>query len=164
MKPTTSVTGVLIVIVRVWARAVRRHHPAADRRRAAAAGGPRPVDVGYVALSRLSAGPSSSQLALAEQMSYDKTRLIAVLDELAALGLVEREPDPTDRRARIVTLTGAGRERLAAARADIRAMEDGLLADLDPAARAGLRATPAGLAPRGTPGDAGRSPPEARRT
>ena len=65
----------------------------------------------YVALTRLAEGPASTQQALAQQMGYDKTRLIALLDELAAAGLIERRPDPDDRRARIVALTDAGRAR-----------------------------------------------------
>ena len=70
---------------------------------------------GYVALNRLARGPAPRQLALAEAMGYDKTRLIALLDALEADGLITRAPDPEDRRARIVRLTPAGRQRHAAA-------------------------------------------------
>jgi DNA-binding MarR family transcriptional regulator len=84
----------------------------------------------YVVLSHLARSPTGTQLELARAIGYDKTRLIALLDQLQAAGLLTREPDPTDRRARTVRLTTTGRERYAAARADIRAMEDGLLADL----------------------------------
>src|SRR4051812_4691622 len=82
----------------------------------------------YIALSRLAGQPPGTQLALARSMKYDKSRLIALLDALEGDGLVTREPDPSDRRARIVRLTSTGSARLAAARADIRKMEDGLLA------------------------------------
>jgi DNA-binding MarR family transcriptional regulator len=85
---------------------------------------------GYVALARLARGPAPRQLALAEAMGYDKTRLIALLDALEADGLVTRAPDPTDRRARVVRLTARGRRRHAAAVADIRAMEETVLAEL----------------------------------
>ncbi len=101
---------------------------------------------GYVALSRLVDAPAPTQLALAEQMGYDKTRLIAQLDELAGAGLIERRPDPADRRARIIALTEAGRARHAAAQADIRAMESELLAGLSSAEQASLRRTVARLA------------------
>jgi DNA-binding MarR family transcriptional regulator len=93
----------------------------------------------YIALSHLARKPAGTQLALAQAMRYDKTRLIGLLDELEGDGLITRGVDPTDRRARIVTLTGAGEARRAAARADIRAMEDELLEDLDPAERTRLR-------------------------
>ena len=103
----------------------------------------------YVALTRLAEGPASTQQALAQQMGYDKTRLIALLDELAAAGLIERRPDPDDRRARIVALTDAGRARYRAARDDIRAMERSLLADLDERDRRVLRAALTRLADAG---------------
>jgi hypothetical protein len=61
---------------------------------------------------------------------YDKTRLIGLLDELERDGLITRKPDPTDRRARTVNLTPAGKKRHAAAQADVRAMEDEFLGDL----------------------------------
>ena len=101
---------------------------------------------GYIALSHLAREPASTQLVLAQAMRYDKTRLIGLLDELEDDGLIARTVDPTDRRARIVTLTEAGEARHAAARADIRAMEDDFLEDLDPAEQTRLRDTLARLA------------------
>lgn len=82
---------------------------------------------GYIALSRLAAGPADSQLLLAESMGYDKTRLITLLDALEADGLLTREPDPDDRRARVIALTPAGRKLHRAARRSIRTMEKRLL-------------------------------------
>jgi DNA-binding MarR family transcriptional regulator len=82
----------------------------------------------YIVLSRLSAAPAETQLGLAKAINYDKTRLIGLLDELERDGLITRTPDPADRRARIVRLTADGEARHAAARRDIRAMEDRLLA------------------------------------
>jgi DNA-binding MarR family transcriptional regulator len=67
---------------------------------------------------------------MAEAIGYDKTRLISLLDGLQDRGLVSREPDPEDRRARVVRLTPAGTRKLRAARADIRAMERRVLSDL----------------------------------
>jgi DNA-binding MarR family transcriptional regulator len=95
----------------------------------------------YVALTRLGGGPAPTQIALAEQMGYDKTRLIVILDQLAGEGLIERTPDPGDRRARIVQLTAAGRDRYLQARADIRAMESEMLDGFGEAEQATLRAT-----------------------
>ncbi|MFI8419402.1 MarR family winged helix-turn-helix transcriptional regulator [Streptomyces sp. NPDC085479] len=69
----------------------------------------------------------------------DKSKLVLVLDELEAAGLVARRPDPADRRARIVEATDDGRRVLDAARDDVRAIEDSLLSDLEPAARQALR-------------------------
>jgi DNA-binding MarR family transcriptional regulator len=94
---------------------------------------------GYIALSRLADGPAGTQLALAEAMGHDKTRLIPLLDQLESDGLVTREPDPSDRRARIVRLTAAGRARLRAARAAIRTMEHDLLSGFGSTERRSLR-------------------------
>jgi DNA-binding MarR family transcriptional regulator len=99
----------------------------------------------YIALSHLARQPAGTQLALAQAIRSDKTRLIALLDELEREGLITRTADPTDRRARIVTLTKAGRARQAAARADIRRMEDEFLQDLGATERTRLRSTLAGL-------------------
>jgi DNA-binding MarR family transcriptional regulator len=94
---------------------------------------------GYIALSHLAHEPAGTQLALAEAIRYDKTRLIGLLDELEREGLVTRKPDPADRRARIVSLTPAGRRRHAAAQADIRAMEEEFLGALSASDRERLR-------------------------
>ena len=99
----------------------------------------------YIALSHLARRPAATQLVLAQAMRHDKTRLIGLLDELEGDGLITRTVDPTDRRARIVTLTEAGEARHAAARADIRAMEDELLKDVDPGDQTRLRDILAGL-------------------
>jgi DNA-binding MarR family transcriptional regulator len=85
---------------------------------------------GYVALNRIVDGQAATQLLLAQAMGYDKTRLITLLDELERDGLVTRQPDPTDRRAKIVRLTPKGIRRHAAAVADIRAMEAEVLSSL----------------------------------
>lgn len=84
----------------------------------------------YAVLSQLARQEAPTQLALAQAIAYDKTRLIKLLDDLEGEGLLVREADPTDRRARIVRLTPAGERRLAQARADIRAMEEELLGEL----------------------------------
>jgi DNA-binding MarR family transcriptional regulator len=93
---------------------------------------------GYIALTQLAREPAETQLALAAAIGHDKTRLIGVLDALEADGLITRVPSAEDRRVRRVAITDAGRERHAAAVADIRAMEDELLAGLEPAEREAL--------------------------
>jgi DNA-binding MarR family transcriptional regulator len=105
----------------------------------------------YSVLVALETGPAQTQARLATAIGRDKTRLIPSLDRLAARGLVARDPDPDDRRNRIVTLTAAGRELLGACRSDIRAMEADLLADVPEPDRATLLRTLAQLAPRPAP-------------
>jgi DNA-binding MarR family transcriptional regulator len=100
----------------------------------------------YAALSALARGTVSSQLALAQRIHYDKTRLIALLDGLERAGLVVRRPDPADRRARTVRLTSEGTRRHTAVRDAIRVMEERMLAPLDPATQQVLRSALAHLA------------------
>jgi DNA-binding MarR family transcriptional regulator len=93
---------------------------------------------GYIVLSALGSGPARTQAALAQSIGADKTRLIGVLDELQRRRLIIRRPDPTDRRAHLVSLTAAGREVCAAIRADLRVQEERVLADLPDPDRRGL--------------------------
>ncbi|MFD7733302.1 MarR family winged helix-turn-helix transcriptional regulator [Kitasatospora phosalacinea] len=101
---------------------------------------------GYTVLMAVVDAPTRSQLALAQAVSVDKSKLVLVIDELEAAELVRRRPDPADRRARIVEATDTGRRVLDAARADVLAIEDHLLADLEPGAQRSLRTLLAGLA------------------
>ncbi len=82
---------------------------------------------GYVVLGALQGEPRRSQAALAEGIGADKTRIIATLDALQADGLITREPDPADRRARILSITPAGRRTREAARDEIQRNEERLL-------------------------------------
>jgi DNA-binding MarR family transcriptional regulator len=52
------------------------------------------------------------------------------VDRLADRGLVDRLPDPHDRRGVLVRLTGSGRDRVDAALSDLLAREQGLLSGL----------------------------------
>ncbi|MFV0464226.1 MAG: MarR family winged helix-turn-helix transcriptional regulator [Nostocoides sp.] len=62
------------------------------------------------------------------------------VDRLVALGLVERRPDPGDRRGVLVRLTEQGRSRVDDAFADLIDRERDLLDGLEGADRAGLAA------------------------
>jgi len=90
-------------------------------------GGPR----GYLVLVALSVGEPPTQLVLAGQVSLDRTVMTYLLDDLEAAGLVARQPDPRDRRARLVGLTDAGRDAVTQARRKIAEAEHFVLADLD---------------------------------
>ncbi|WP_344412685.1 MarR family transcriptional regulator [Pseudonocardia ailaonensis] len=94
----------------------------------------------YAVLRGLREGPAQTQATLADAVGRDRTRLIPILDRLEARGLLRREPDPGDRRNRIVSITGEGRELTDSAAAGIRAVEEADLLDgLEPAERAALR-------------------------
>jgi DNA-binding MarR family transcriptional regulator len=57
------------------------------------------------------------------------------IDRLAEAGLVRREPDPTDKRGVLVTLTSQGADRVDSALADLLVREQALLASLDKSER-----------------------------
>jgi DNA-binding MarR family transcriptional regulator len=84
----------------------------------------------YIVLTALRAGPTRTQAALAAGIGADKTRLIPVLDDLQRRALIKREPDPADRRVRLLGLTPEGGRRQQAIQADLRAAEQELLAAL----------------------------------
>ena len=96
---------------------------------------------GYRVLLTLGAQPARSQAALAGQIGADKTRLIPVLDDLQERGLIERHPDPADRRVRLLSVTPEGHRVCSSAQARIQQQEEEWLAVLPPAdRRAFLRA------------------------
>ncbi len=53
-----------------------------------------------------------SQAELVALSGLDRTTMVAVIDRLEELGLVERRPDPADRRKRAVVATSVGAARL----------------------------------------------------
>jgi DNA-binding MarR family transcriptional regulator len=104
-----------------------------------------------------------SQSALAEAIRADKTRIIPVLDDLAERGLIHREPDPADRRVRLLSITDRGSRVREAVQSAIQQNEERLLAHLPPSDRTPfLRAlhTLATLPSLTAPA----APPKARRT
>ena len=85
---------------------------------------------GYAVLSALRAEPARTQAALARTIGADKTRLIGVLDTLQQRGLIEREPDPADRRVHLLRLTAEGKRLHTSVQAEIRKAESKFLAGL----------------------------------
>jgi MarR family transcriptional regulator, transcriptional regulator for hemolysin len=57
----------------------------------------------------LSRWPEARQTELADRMRVEPMTLTGYLDRLEARGLVERRPDPTDRRAKRLVVTGRAR-------------------------------------------------------
>ena len=53
-----------------------------------------------------------SQQALGDSLQIAPSRMVALIDELEARGLMERRPNPSDRRARALHLTDGGRKAL----------------------------------------------------
>jgi DNA-binding MarR family transcriptional regulator len=98
-------------------------------------GGPR----GYQLLAAAEDLPGT-QLAMAHRLGIDRTVMTYLLDDLESAGLVERQPDPTDRRARRIQVTGSGRRLLEERAERLKGAEDDVLAALDPTDREAFRA------------------------
>jgi DNA-binding MarR family transcriptional regulator len=99
-------------------------------------GGPR----GYQVLAAAAHGTVGSQLALAQHLGVDRTVMTYLLDDLEAAGLIERRPDPADRRARRIVATKQGAKLLAALDDRLQTAEARLLTPLDPKERESFRA------------------------
>lgn len=86
-------------------------------------------------LTALDESGPDSQAALSRRCGIDRSDMVALVNDLALGGLLERRPDETDRRRNVVSLTAAGRERLQALREVIAAAQDELLAPLSASER-----------------------------
>jgi len=93
---------------------------------------------GYVVLTALAEQSVRTQAALAQSIGADKSRIIGVLDELQERGLIQRRPDPADRRVHLLSLTEAGSRLRESAREAIQRQEEervlSVLPDADRAA------------------------------
>lgn len=120
-----------------WALAtvLRAHVRAADLVLADLPGGPR----AYRLLVAVAQQQLPSQLALAEAVGLDRTVVTYLLDGLVAAGLVERQADPADRRARRIVLTPSGTSRLADFQERLRQVERHVFQSLDEQDTAQLR-------------------------
>jgi DNA-binding MarR family transcriptional regulator len=89
----------------------------------------------YALLAALQESGSGSQSALSRRTGIYSSDLVAVINELAARGHVERSPDPADRRRNVITITPQGRHHLRQLDKIIAAAQDELLAPLTPQER-----------------------------
>jgi DNA-binding MarR family transcriptional regulator len=89
---------------------------------------------GVIALHLLDAGPLS-QTDLARRARVETQTMSRTIERLEREGLVERQPDPADRRRQVVTRTSAGHEAWTAT----RSLEAEVFPELDD--QAALRAT-----------------------
>lgn len=77
-------------------------------------------------LNLVDAAEGQSQQTIGEAIEVPPSRMVALVDELEQLGLLERRPNPEDRRVRALYLTAAGRRTLARGRKIARAHEQDL--------------------------------------
>ena len=95
-----------------------------------------PADVGILRLLRTAAGISQQELSA--RLQIHPSRLVAILDNLERLQLVERKPNPTDRRLYSLHLTKTGGETLQRIGKVAREHQDTLLAALSSEERSKL--------------------------
>jgi DNA-binding MarR family transcriptional regulator len=93
---------------------------------------------GYQVLAAAS-GAEDTQLALANKLGVDRTVMTYLLDDLEQAGLVERRPDPADRRARRIVVTDSGRTTLRELQGKLAHVETGVLSALAEPERALFR-------------------------
>ena len=89
---------------------------------------------GYQVLATAGAG-SFTQKELADRVGLDKTTMVATVDELEEAGLAERRPSKTDRRARVIGVTRAGKRKVAQGQKVVEQVQADVLSSLPPAER-----------------------------
>lgn len=104
---------------------------------------------GFEALCGAANASARNQAELAKQLGVDRTVMVYLVDDLEKAGLVERVPDPNDRRSKLVRATPAGLERLCELQKVTARAEAELLADLSPAETELLRSLLQRIAVRG---------------
>ncbi len=83
-------------------------------------------------------GEAVRQVTLAEHVGIEGPSLVRLLDQLCAAGLVRRDEDPDDRRAKTISLTEEGRAVTARMEEDLRGLRARVLKGVS---RADLEAT-----------------------
>lgn len=94
---------------------------------------------GYQTLAAVVQGDQPSQLALAAHQGIDRTVMTYLIDDLVEAGLVERRPNPADRRQRKIVATEAGVKMYKDLERQVREAEDVVLGALTPAERDAFR-------------------------
>lgn len=86
----------------------------------------------YRVLATLDEFGPASQAALGRRSGIHLSDIVATINELADRKLVERAPDPADRRRNIITITPAGRQQLRRLDKQLHRIQDQLFAPLSP--------------------------------
>ena len=120
MTPHQTITSLLARL----GRAYRRHIDHAF----SALGVSQTLALPVMLLGRMEDGVR--QGALVDALGIEPPSLVPLLNQLERSGLVERRPDPTDRRAKTLHLTAAGRDLAARAEALATQVRSDLLRDI----------------------------------
>lgn len=117
-----DMTRAMVLAARTWrglARKTASRHGISE-----AASGP------LIWIGRL--GENVRQNTLADAVGIEGASLVRLVDELESLGLVVRQPDSSDRRANVLTLTEPGRQKLSEVNEDLLALRRQVFAGLAP--------------------------------
>ncbi|MCH8565631.1 MarR family winged helix-turn-helix transcriptional regulator [Nesterenkonia sp. LB17] len=93
----------------------------------------------FSVLAMACSGTNPSQRELGGFLDLDPSQVVALVDILEDRGAIRREPDPRDRRSKILVATEAGHELYAQAAQRTREAEEQTLQALSPAERDQLR-------------------------
>jgi DNA-binding MarR family transcriptional regulator len=92
----------------------------------------------YRLLAALDEFGPASQADLGRRTGIDRSDVVAALNELADRGLIQRSPDPDDRRRNVITITRAGTKELPTLDRILDGVQEQLLAPLSAADRTQL--------------------------
>lgn len=89
----------------------------------------------YRVLATLEEFGPASQATLGRRSGIHVSEMVATINELAERELVERAPDPADRRRNVISLTTAGKRQLRRLEKQLAERQDELLEPLSPGER-----------------------------
>lgn len=89
------------------------------------------TSIQFAILDAIDRNPDADQATIAGLIAYDRPTTGGVIDRLEARGLILRQINPNDRRARLVTLTDDGKTTLNTLRPIVRALQTEILDGLD---------------------------------
>lgn len=93
------------------------------------------TQVQYAALEAVLAHPGVDQAQVAQLIAYDRATIGGVIDRLDRKGLLRREINPRDRRARILHLTPEGQQVIETLRPAVALVQGDILDGLSEAER-----------------------------
>jgi DNA-binding MarR family transcriptional regulator len=117
---------------------IRRAHQVSVALFMEGAAGTDVTQVQFAILNALIDSPGIDQISLAQRVALDAATSGSVIGRLEAKGWLRREPDPHDRRRRLLWVTGAGQETVRQLKGPIGRSQAQLLAALDEAEAAEL--------------------------